>query len=161
VLKAQVSQRPGIEIGGIGVPRKREDSTRPEKNSTGYRTAVLTVLQWTSTVCCQQLLCSRGIHALAAFMPETYALWLATMYVYASAQESVKRHAKMEQIFQANLTALDSLRSGQKRSKKKAEPKMVAKKMPTKMLYEAMPTKSLLWTVTPESSSETNFCWST
>ena len=82
--------------------------------------------------------------ALAAFVPETYALWLATMYVYASAQESVKRHAKMEQIFQANLTALDSLRSGQKRSKKKADPKMVATNMPTKMLYEAMPTKSLL-----------------
>jgi hypothetical protein len=78
--------------------------------------------------------------ALVAFVPETYALWLATMYVYASAQESVKRHAKMEQIFQANLTALDSFRSGQNRSKKKAVPKMVATKIPTKMLYEAMPT---------------------
>ena len=70
------------------------------------------------------------------------------MYVYASAQDKVNRQAKTEQIFHANLTALDSLRSGQKRSKKKAAPKMVATKIPTKMLYEAIPMKLLLWTVT-------------
>jgi hypothetical protein len=34
--------------------------------------------------------------------------------------------ARTEQMRQASLTAGDSLRSGQKRSKKKAEPKMVA-----------------------------------
>jgi pyruvate kinase len=48
-----------------------------------------------------------------------------------------------EEIFQASLTGLVSDRSGQKRSKKKAEPKIVATDMPTKMLKEAIPTKSL------------------
>lgn len=52
----------------------------------------------------------------------------------------------MEQIFHASLTDLDSERSGQKRSKKKPDPKIVATAMPMKMLKEAMPMKSLLWT---------------
>lgn len=75
-----------------------------------------------------------SLPALAASVPVTYALLAATMYVYASAQDSVSRHAKTEHARQAVLTARDSWRSGQKRSKKKAAPKMVATKMPTKML---------------------------
>jgi hypothetical protein len=52
----------------------------------------------------------------------------------------------IEQIFHASLTDLDSERSGQKRSKKPPDPKIVATAMPMKMLKEAMPMKSLLWT---------------
>lgn len=64
--------------------------------------------------------------SLDAFGPVTYALCVATMYVYASAHDSVNIHANTEQTFHAIFTPLDSRRSGQKRSKKKALPKMVA-----------------------------------
>lgn len=56
-------------------------------------------------------------------------------------KETVREH-----IFHASRTDFDSVRSGQKRSKKKPEPKIVATAMPTKILKEAIPTKSLLWT---------------
>lgn len=75
-----------------------------------------------------------NLPAFAESVPVTYAALDATMYVYASAQERVSMHAKTEQARHAIFTARDSLRSGQKRSKKKAAPKMVATKMPTKML---------------------------
>jgi hypothetical protein len=68
--------------------------------------------------------------------------------MYTSAQDKVRRQAKTEHIFHATLTALESLRSGQKRSKKKALPKIVETYIPTKMLYEAMAMNLLLWTVT-------------
>ena len=71
--------------------------------------------------------------------------------------ETVREH-----IFHASLTGLDSERSGQKRSKKKPEPKIVATAMPMKMLNEAMPTKSLLWTdAFPWLRIEMPSCWST
>jgi hypothetical protein len=54
--------------------------------------------------------------------------------VYANAQLNVNMHANTEHARHAILTALDSLRSGQNRSKKNAAPKMVATKIPTKML---------------------------
>jgi hypothetical protein len=61
-----------------------------------------------------------------------------TVYAIASArQPSVTTTAD---IFQERITALLSWRSGQKRSKKKAAPKIVATEMPIKMLYEAIPT---------------------
>lgn len=69
---------------------------------------------------------SNSLCALPAFVPVTYALFVARIIVNASAADSVKQHASTEQARQAILTALDSCRSGQKRSKKKAEPKMVA-----------------------------------
>lgn len=69
----------------------------------------------------------------SAFVPLTYALCDATMYVYATASAKARRHANTAQAFQASLTERDSWRSGQKRSKKNAAPKMVATKMPTKM----------------------------
>ena len=75
-----------------------------------------------------------NLPALPASVPVTCALLAATMYVYANAHESVSMHAKTEHARQAVFTARDSCRSGQKRSKKKAAPKMVATKMPTKML---------------------------
>ncbi len=49
----------------------------------------------------------------------------------------------IEQIFHAILTDALSCLSGQNRSKKKPEPKMVATAMPMKMLYDATPMKSL------------------
>ena len=51
-----------------------------------------------------------------------------------------------EEIFHASLTDFVSERLGQKRSKKKADPKIVATAIPIKILKEAMPTKSSLWT---------------
>jgi hypothetical protein len=48
------------------------------------------------------------------------------MTVKARAADSVKRQASTEQMRHASFTAADWTRSGQKRSKKKAEPKMVA-----------------------------------
>ena len=75
-----------------------------------------------------------NLPAFVASVPVTYADFDATMYVYASAQDRVSMHAKTEQARHASFTARDSWRSGQKRSKKKAAPKMVATKMPTKML---------------------------
>jgi hypothetical protein len=78
--------------------------------------------------------------AVASSIPVAYARFVATMYVYGSAQASVSTHAKTEQMRQASLTPRDSKRSGQNRSKKKAAPKMVATKTPTKMLKEPMPT---------------------
>jgi hypothetical protein len=42
----------------------------------------------------------------AAFVPETYALLLATMYVYANAQDNVSRQAKEEQNLPRQLDAL-------------------------------------------------------
>lgn len=75
-----------------------------------------------------------SLSAFAASVPVTYALFVATMYVYASAHDSVSAQANTEHARQAIFTARDSWRSGQKRSKKKAAPKMVATKMPTKML---------------------------
>lgn len=50
---------------------------------------------------------------------------------------------RTEQIFHANWTGFDSFRSGQKRSKKNAAPKMVATNTPAKMLYEKDPMMSL------------------
>jgi len=88
--------------------------------------------------------CDNNEPPVAGSVPVMYALLLATIYVYARASARAARQAKTEQTFQAVLTPFDSCRSGQKRSKKKAAPKMVATKMPTKMLYEAIPTKSLL-----------------
>jgi hypothetical protein len=103
----------------------------------------------------------RARSAVVESTPVTYALFAATMYVYASAQESVSAHARTEQARHAIFTARDSRRSGQKRSKKKAAPKMVATKMPTKMLYEAMPMKLMLCMVAPGAWVATYFCWST
>jgi hypothetical protein len=68
-----------------------------------------------------------------AFVPLTYALLAATMYVYASASARASRHAKMAQAFHAIFTDGDSWRSGQKRSKKNAAPKIVATNIPTKI----------------------------
>lgn len=59
-------------------------------------------------------------------LPVMYALLVARMMVKARAEASVKRQASTEQMRHASFTAGDSVRSGQKRSKKKAEPKMVA-----------------------------------
>jgi hypothetical protein len=69
----------------------------------------------------------------AAFVPVTYALLAATMYVYASASASARTQERTAQAFQASFTEADSWRSGQKRSKKNAAPKIVAMKTPTKM----------------------------
>lgn len=69
----------------------------------------------------------------AAFVPVTYADLVATMSVYARASARASMHARTAQAFQAILTEGDSWRSGQKRSKKNAAPKIVATKMPTKM----------------------------
>lgn len=67
-----------------------------------------------------------SLAALAASVPLTYADLVARMTVYARAAERVNMHANTEHTRHAILTLLDSFRSGQKRSKKKAEPKMVA-----------------------------------
>lgn len=75
-----------------------------------------------------------SLPAFTESVPVTYAAFDATMYVYASAQESVSMHANTEQARHASFTARLSLRSGQNKSKKKAAPKIVATKMPTKML---------------------------
>jgi len=48
--------------------------------------------------------------------------------------------ARTPHTFHAILTLLLSCRSGQKRSKKNAAPKMKATKTPAKILYEAAPT---------------------
>ena len=56
-----------------------------------------------------------------------------------SAEDRVNMGAKMAQIRHAHLTDFDSCLTGQKRSKKKAAPKMVATKTPTKILYDAAP----------------------
>lgn len=64
--------------------------------------------------------------AFSAFVPVTYALFLASMMVNASAHASVIRHASTEQMRHAIFTLGDSCLSGQNRSKKKAEPKIVA-----------------------------------
>jgi hypothetical protein len=80
------------------------------------------------------------------------------------ARTSMKASIEMVnvEIFHASLTGFVSVRSGQKRSKKKADPKIVATAMPTKILKEAMPTKSLLWTVAcPRLRVEIPSCWST
>jgi hypothetical protein len=80
------------------------------------------------------------------------------------ARTSMKASIEMVnvEIFHASLTDFVSVRSGQKRSKKKADPKIVATAMPTKILKEAMPTKSLLWTVAcPRLRVEIPSCWST
>lgn len=77
--------------------------------------------------------------AFAASVPVTYARLAATMYVVASADESISAHATTEHARHAVFTARDSWRAGQMRSKKKAAPKRVETKMPTKMLYDAMP----------------------
>lgn len=69
---------------------------------------------------------SSPLCAVAPSTPVTHALCVATIYVYASAQPSVNIHASTEQIFQARFTPRDSLRSGQNKSKKKADPKIVA-----------------------------------
>ena len=72
------------------------------------------------------LYASNKAPAVRESVPDTYAALVATMTVYASAADSVKRQARTEQMRHAILTAGDSARSGQNRSKKKAEPKMVA-----------------------------------
>jgi hypothetical protein len=64
--------------------------------------------------------------------------------VKARASARAIKETVREHIFHASLTDFDSERSGQKRSKKKPEPNIVATAMPTKILKEAMPTKSLL-----------------
>ena len=69
---------------------------------------------------------SRSRAAVAASVPDTYALFVARMMVYARAAERVRQQANTEHTRHAILTLLDSWRSGQNRSKKNAEPKMVA-----------------------------------
>lgn len=64
--------------------------------------------------------------------------------VIVRADPNMIRHSTTAQIFHAHLTPLSSCLSGQKRSKKKAPPKINATEMPAKMLYEAAPMKSLL-----------------
>jgi len=66
------------------------------------------------------------------------------MTVNAIASAKAINETTKEDIFHAVLTAGFSCLSGQKRSKKKPEPNMVATAIPMKILYEAMPMKSLL-----------------
>lgn len=54
--------------------------------------------------------------------------------VKAKASASAIMETVTEDIFHASLTDLDSERSGQKRSKKKPDPKIVATAMPMKTL---------------------------
>jgi hypothetical protein len=54
--------------------------------------------------------------------------------VSANASASAIKDTRREQIFQASRTDLLSFLSGQKRSKKNPDPKMVATAIPTKML---------------------------
>lgn len=56
------------------------------------------------------------------------------MIVSVSAEHRIAMDAMMAHIRQASLTEGDSDRSGQKRSKKNAAPKMVATNTPAKML---------------------------
>lgn len=99
-----------------------------------------------------------SLDAVTESVPVKYADLVARMMVNAMASERVNMHARTEQTRHAILTDVDSLRSGQKRSKKKAEPNMVATYTPTKMLKDAMPTKSLLCTVTPGDFEATYCC---
>ena len=69
---------------------------------------------------------ANSLLAFVASVPVTYALFMATITVKPRAAEIVKKQASTEHIFQAIFTLGDSFRSGQKRSKKNAEPKIVA-----------------------------------
>jgi hypothetical protein len=64
--------------------------------------------------------------------------------VNAIASARAMNDTTTEDIFHASLTDLLSCLSGQKRSKKKPDPNIVATAIPTKILYDAMPTKSSL-----------------
>ena len=95
--------------------------------------------------------------------PVKVARCVANTTVKRIAEESVKMHASTEHAFHATRTAYDSCLSGQKRSKKKAAPKMVATKTPTNMLYEKAPTISLLeteiWLPSWAEWPSTYRCW--
>jgi hypothetical protein len=64
--------------------------------------------------------------------------------VNAIASARAMNDTTTEHVFHATLIDLLSVLSGQNRSKKKPDPKIVATAIPTKILYEAMPTKSSL-----------------
>lgn len=82
--------------------------------------------------------------------------------VSAMASARAMKETTMEDIFQASFTPRLSALSGQKRSKKKPDPKIVATAMPMKMLYEKTATMSLFCTVAlPSVRVDMPSCWST
>ena len=75
-----------------------------------------------------------GFRGCVATGPTISALRVDNTTLSTIALDSAKQQARIEQKRHAILTPLISCRSGQKRSKKKADPKMVATKTPTNML---------------------------
>lgn len=105
---------------------------------------------------------SGGLRTSTPVGPVKTARCVDRTTVRTIALDRAKQHASTEQIRHAFLTPIISCLSGQKRSKKKAAPKIVATKTPTKMLYEKDLTKSSLSTVTDcpllAPSLRTAFC---
>ena len=80
------------------------------------------------------LIFSRAISSASSELAEIQALPVATMTVNANASANVISVITRALILHAHRILRGSYRSGKKRSKKKAAPKMVATAIPTNML---------------------------
>ena len=147
-------------------------STDFQTPSTGCRYVLRSIIAPTS---------SSSVFTVSASVPVMYALFVAVIIYQGGPEISLKHSYRCcmskgqptvivraelnimidtttADIFQERRTALLSCLSGQKRSKKNADPKMVATATPTKILYEAAPTKLLLLTEAPGCCFSTADC---